>query len=370
MQTETIQIHTEFIKLQDLLKFAGAVETGGDAKLIIQEGRVAVNGEPCTMRGKKMRPGDRAVIDGELELVVHFQSDFDPRVNLIYGENAQGKTNLLEAIAYLSSAKSHRARYDREMIMLDIDGAFLKGTVDSRGRTFTLEAKLNRGKSRQLYSNGVRLKTAGELSGILTTVLFCPEDLYLIREGAAARRKFLDLAICQLRPRYAQALGEYNRLYEHKTRILRDWPENPSLLQALDDFSLRMAQTGALVVHYRAHFVKRLQETAPPIHRDFSGGREKLSLRYETVSTVTDPLAPPRTILEEVLEHQERHRQAVPVRPPQGRPGGGAGRPVRQDLRLPGADSHRRTVPEAGPAGDLLPGDRGVPRPSAGRRAV
>ena len=74
---------------------------------------------------------------------VHFQSDFDPRVNLIYGENAQGKTNLLEAIAYLSSAKSHRARYDREMIMLDIDGAFLKGSVDSRGRTFTLEAKLN-----------------------------------------------------------------------------------------------------------------------------------------------------------------------------------------------------------------------------------
>ena len=70
MQTETVQIHTEFIKLQDLLKFAGAVETGGDAKLIIQEGRVAVNGEVCTMRGKKMRPGDRCSIDNELELVV------------------------------------------------------------------------------------------------------------------------------------------------------------------------------------------------------------------------------------------------------------------------------------------------------------
>ena len=241
---------------------------------------------------------------------VHFQSDFDPRVNLIYGENAQGKTNLLEAIAYLSSAKSHRARYDREMIMLDIDGAFLKGTVDSRGRTFTLEAKLNRGKSRQLYSNGVRLKTAGELSGILTTVLFCPEDLYLIREGAAARRKFLDLAICQLRPRYAQALGEYNRLYEHKTRILRDWPENPSLLQTLDDFSLRMAQTGALVVHYRAHFVRRLRETAPAIHREFSGGREELGLKYETVSTVVDPEGGVKDILSALMVHQERHRRA------------------------------------------------------------
>ena len=241
---------------------------------------------------------------------VHFQAQFHPRVNLIYGENAQGKTNLLEAMGYLSSARSHRARYDREMIMLDIYDAFLKGTVESRNRTFTLEAKLSRGRGRQLFSNGVRLKTAGELSGILTTVLFCPEDLNLIREGAAARRRFLDLSICQLRPKYAQALGEYNRLYEHKTRILRDWPENPSLLQTLDDFSLRMAQTGALVIHYRAHFVKRLEQEVPAIHGDFSGGREQLALRYDTVSTVTDPLASPRTILAELLDHQEKHRQA------------------------------------------------------------
>ena len=220
---------------------------------------------------------------------VHLEAVFDPRVNLIYGDNAQGKTNLLEAVAYLSTARSHRARYDREMIMLGVDGAFVKGEVRSRARDFTLEARLNRGARRQLWSNGVRLKTAGELSGILNTVLFCPEDLYLIREGGAARRRFLDSAICQLRPRYEQALSEYNRLYDHKVRILRDWQENLSLLSTLDDFNLRMAQTGALIVHYRAHFIRRLQESAPAIHRDFSGGKEELSLRYETVSTVTDP---------------------------------------------------------------------------------
>ena len=241
---------------------------------------------------------------------VHLEAAFDPRVNLIYGDNAQGKTNLLEAIAYLSSARSHRARYDREMIQMGVDSAFLKGEVVSRDRDFTLEAKLLRGRGRQLYSNGVRLKTAGELAGILNTVLFCPEDLYLIREGGAARRKFLDGAICQLRPRYAQALAEYNRLYEHKTRILRDWPENPSLLQTLDDFNLRMAQTGAIVIHYRAHFVKRLREHAPAIHADFSGGRETMELGYETVSTVDDPLRPPREILPMLLDHQESHRQA------------------------------------------------------------
>ena len=156
----------------------------------------------------------------------------------------------------------------------------------------------------------MRLKSAGELSGVLNTVLFCPEDLSLIRDGAAARRRFLDECICQLRPRYAMALAEYKKLYEHKIRILRDWTEKPSLLDALDEFSLRMAQTGAVLIHYRAHFIRRLQEVVPPIHSDFSGGRERLDLRYETVKTVTDPEAPMRDILSQLLEHQESHRQA------------------------------------------------------------
>ena len=240
----------------------------------------------------------------------HLEAEFDPRVNLIYGDNAQGKTNLLEAVAYLSAARSHRARYDREMIMLDIDAAFVKGEVFSRDRDFTLEARLLRGRGRQLWSNGVRLKTAGELAGILNTVLFCPEDLSLIRAGSEERRRFLDGAICQLRPRYAQALAEYSRLYGHKTRILRDWPENPSMLDTLDDFNLRMAQTGAIVIHYRAHFIKRLRERAPAIHGEFSGGRGGLELGYSTVSNIPDPQAPPRELLPLLLEHQEKHRKA------------------------------------------------------------
>ncbi|MEG2118870.1 MAG: AAA family ATPase, partial [Pseudoflavonifractor sp.] len=154
---------------------------------------------------------------------LHLEAAFSPSINVIYGENAQGKTNLLEAIAYLSTASSHRARYDRELIGLGIDNGFIKAEVISRDRDFTLEVRLARNARRQLFSNGVKLKTAGELSGILNTVLFCPEDLNLIREGAAARRRFLDDCICQLRPRYSAALAEYKRLYDQKTRILRDW---------------------------------------------------------------------------------------------------------------------------------------------------
>ena len=241
---------------------------------------------------------------------VHGELEFSPGVNVIWGENAQGKTNLLEAAAYLSSCRSHRARYDRELIQFGVDHAFLKGEVFSHKRDFTLEARIHRGERRQLFSNGVRLKSAGELGEIFNTILFCPEDLSLIREGAAQRRRFLDDAICQLRPKYAAALAEYKRLYEQKTRILRDWEEKPSLLDALDDFNLRMAQVGALLIHYRAHFVKRLAALAPPIQSDFSGGREQLGLFYETVSTVTDPEAPAKVLLDQLLEHQQSHRRA------------------------------------------------------------
>ena len=142
---------------------------------------------------------------------VHLDAAFDPNINVIYGDNAQGKTNLLEAVAYLSGV-SHRARYDRELIQFGVDHAFLKGHVFARERDFLLEAELHRGARRVLRSNGVKLKNGGELSGIFQSVLFCPEDLYLIREGAAARRGFLDDCICQLRPRYAEALAEYQLL--------------------------------------------------------------------------------------------------------------------------------------------------------------
>ena len=230
-------------------------------------------------------------------------------LTVICGNNGQGKTNLLEAVAYLSGV-SHRARYDKELIRFGVDHAFLKGSVFARERTFLLEAELHRGARRVLRSNGVKLKNGGELSGIFQSVLFCPEDLYLIREGAAARRGFLDDCICQLRPRYAQALAEYKRLHEHKIRILRDSEEKPSLLDALDEFSMSMAKAGALLIHYRAHFIKRLCQAAPAIHGDFSGGRERLTLHYETVSTVTDPEAGPQVIFQQLLQHQEEHRAA------------------------------------------------------------
>jgi DNA replication and repair protein RecF len=120
----------------------------------------------------------------------------------------------------------------------------------------------------------------------------------------------MDNAIRQIRPRYGAILSDFNKFYEHKTRILKDWREKPSLLETLDEFSDGMARASAHLIRYRAAFARRLAEAAPPIHREFSGKGEELSISYQTVSSVKDPFASAREIYYDICEHQERHRQA------------------------------------------------------------
>lgn len=251
----------------------------------------------------------RIALDG-FRNYTDFTADFSPGVNVIWGENAQGKTNLLEAIGFLSGARSHRARGDKELISFHRDRGTITAEVTSRGRDFLLEVQLFRGARRRLSVNHVKCKTAAELGGIVQTVLFCPEDLALIKAGAAERRSFLDHAICQLRPRYAEALAQYHKLLDHKTRILRDWEKHPSLLDVLEDFNEAMARAGALVIHYRAHFVRKLAEKAAQIQTEFSGGRETLALHYATVSTVRDPLGPTVELYKDLRRHQDSHAKA------------------------------------------------------------
>lgn len=251
----------------------------------------------------------RIALDG-FRNYTDFTADFSPGVNVIWGENAQGKTNLLEAIGFLSGARSHRARGDKELLSFHRDRGTITAEVTSRGRDFLLEVQLFRGARRRLSVNHVKCKTAAELGGIVQTVLFCPEDLALIKAGAAERRSFLDHAICQLRPRYAEALAQYHKLLDHKTRILRDWEKHPSLLDVLEDFNEAMARAGALVIHYRAHFVRKLAEKAAQIQTEFSGGRETLALHYATVSTVRDPLGPTVELYEDLRRHQDSHAKA------------------------------------------------------------
>ena len=237
------------------------------------------------------------------------QLDFDPGVNLIVGRNAQGKTNLLEAIGYLGSGKSFRAQKTGELIRFGADFADLEGKIFSQNRNQTLRWVLFNGqKPRLLQKNGVKQKTASEILGLLPSVLFCPEDLMILKGGSAPRRRLGDHVLCQLRPNYDAALGEYNRILEAKGRILKE--ENPAFLEILPEYNTRLCQVGALLISYRARFYHSLGKAAAQYHREFSGGCEDFSLEYRTVSTVKDPFAPTSQLISDLQEHLESHRRA------------------------------------------------------------
>ena len=236
---------------------------------------------------------------------------FEPGVNLIVGDNAQGKTNLLEAISYLGSGKSFRAQKTSEMVRFGADFAEIQGNVFSQEREQTLRYLLFPGsRPRQIFRNGVKKKSASDLAGVLPTVLFCPEDLLILKMGSSQRRRFGDLALCQLRPNYDAALTEYNRILEQKSRILKDHFENPSVLAILPEYNTRLCQVGALLISYRARFYDGLGRSAGKFHSQFSGGVENFSLEYKTVSTVTDPFAPVPVLTGQLLDHLDRHAKA------------------------------------------------------------
>ena len=237
--------------------------------------------------------------------------EFDPGVNLIVGPNAQGKTNLLEAIAYLGSGKSFRAQRTSEMVRFGADFAEVEGSVYSQERHQDLRWLLFSGsRPRQLYRNGAKKKTAGDIAGVLQTVLFCPEDLMVLKTGAAQRRRLGDSALCQLRPNYEAALGEYNRILETKSRILKDRFDNPAVEAILPEYNARLCQVGALLISYRARFYESLGKAAAAYHGHFSGGAEEFLLQYRTVSTVSDPFAPVAKLTEDLEDHLRSHFRA------------------------------------------------------------
>ena len=231
-------------------------------------------------------------------------------VNVFCGENAQGKTNILEAVGLLSTTRLFRSGQKREAIRFGARQAEAEAAFFAEKRDMTIRAVIPSAGRVQLTVNGIRQKRLSDAAGILRTVLFCPEDLMMIREGAAARRRFIDIALCQLRPNYARYLSEYNKLHENKIRILKDAEEKPSLLDTLDDFSLRMSMVGGHIIRYRAYYLRSLMEKAKGIHASISGKEEQLDYRYSTVSTVSDPFASAKDIGMELWEHACQHRAA------------------------------------------------------------
>ena len=246
--------------------------------------------------------------------LIHFRTyadqtvNFSDGINVITGKNAQGKTNLLEAVHYLTGGVSFRASTDRELISFGEQDAELTAEITGGGRKQTIQIGFGAGRKKRTSVNGVRLKSVSELAGRFTAVLFCPEDLAIIQSSPLYRRKLLDSCLCQMRPRYTGLLAEYRRLYEGKSRILKDRDE--SMAAVLREYNEGMCRTGAEIIRYRAGISGILAQNAADTHRDFSGGGEELSVVYQTVGTVTDPRASADIIADQLAEHMDSHREA------------------------------------------------------------
>ena len=212
---------------------------------------------------------------GELSL------SFDPGTNLLYGDNAQGKTNILEALYYCASAKSHRGSKDREIIRFGEEEAHVKLILRKRDVPYRIDMHLKKNSAKGIAVNGMPIRRASELFGILNAVLFSPEDLNIIKNGPSDRRRFMDLELCQLNRSYVHALVSYNRALVQRNRLLKDISFQPELRETLDLWDSQLVNYGSQLIRERRAFLARLNPVIGPIHAGLTGGKEEISVIYD-----------------------------------------------------------------------------------------
>lgn len=206
-----------------------------------------------------------------------------PGVNLIYGDNAQGKTNIVEGIWLLSGEKSFRFGRESDIPRLDMDRETgrcrIHAQIFSEEREQVLDYILH--PRRQILRNDIPLPRRSALSGTLCCVVFSPSHLSLIKDGPAERRAFLDSAICQLRPQYSKVLADYQRALAQRGSLLREIPKNRYMEDMLDVWDSHIVRLGKMILSTRYSYLRRLREFAAGFHQGISSGQEQLSIRYQ-----------------------------------------------------------------------------------------
>jgi DNA replication and repair protein RecF len=202
-------------------------------------------------------------------------------LNIFVGENAQGKTNVVESIYYSSSLKSHRTIRDRELIKWDKNRAYIKSVVAKSQRDCVLEFLINNEDKKSIKVNGVKINKSSDVMGILNAVIFSPEDLKLVKEGPSLRRKFIDNELNQIRPKYHHSLLRYSQCLLQRNNLLKAAFKSPSIKTTMEVFSEQLSEYGAIITEIRYEFVKKLALIAKLIHRKITDGREELEIAYQ-----------------------------------------------------------------------------------------
>ena len=207
--------------------------------------------------------------------------DFHPGTNVFFGENAQGKTNILESIYLCGTSRSHKGSRDKEMIRFGQEEAHICMRLERNQMDFRIDMHLKRNRTKGIAIGGVPVKKAGELIGIGNFIFFSPEDLGLIKNGPSERRRFLDMELCQLDRIYLFHLTSYSRALAQRNKLLKDIVFHPEYEEMLDVWDQQMVRYGRELIARREKFIKELNRIVYGIHRNLSGMREELTVSYD-----------------------------------------------------------------------------------------
>ena len=204
--------------------------------------------------------------------------DLAQGTNIFYGNNAQGKTNILEALYLCGTTKSHKGSRDKDMIQFGKDESHIRMMVKRDELSYRIDMHLKKNKAKGVAINGLPIRKASELFGVVNLVFFSPEDLNIIKNGPGERRRFLDLELCQLDKIYLTDLASYNHIVNQRNKLLKDLSVQPSLKDTLDIWDIQMAEYGRKIIDKRSEFIKELNETVRKIHGNLTGGLEELNV--------------------------------------------------------------------------------------------
>ena len=211
----------------------------------------------------------------------HLNIKFDAGTNILYGDNAQGKTNILESAYLCGTTKSHKGSKDKEMIRFDCEEAHIRTIVEKNNKQYQIDMHLKNRGSKGVAINKIPIKKASELFGILNIVFFSPEDLHIIKNGPAERRRFLDAELCQLDKIYLSDLAKYNKILNQRNKLLKDFGCRQDFMETLSIWDIQLLETGKRIIHRRSIFIEELNHIIKDIHSEISGGKEMLVLKYE-----------------------------------------------------------------------------------------
>ena len=206
---------------------------------------------------------------------------FDKSTNIFYGDNAQGKTNILEAVYLSGTTKSHRGTKDKDMIQFGANESHIETIVEKNGIKYQIDMHLKKNSPKGIAINKIPIRKASELFGIINIVFFSPEDLNIIKNGPGERRRFIDLELSQLDKVYLNNLSNYNRIVNQRNHLLKEIDYNKGALETLDIWDMQLIQYGNKIIERRQKFIEKINKIISNIHKKLTGNREDIKIVYE-----------------------------------------------------------------------------------------